>query len=338
MSKEVFVMLDHKNAVISALERRLVSLLGEEDTATVTQELLQVLEPYEITKVSTAIMPYEAINDTLLKEYCACLLVEGKSKNTVNQYRRTIERLAKTVEKHYTDMGASDIRLYLAIQKSNGVSNRTLENTRANLSAFFQWMAREDKINKNPCATIPPIKYTDKIRLPFSAIEIDSLRSACKTDKERAIVEVLLSSGVRVSELTALKISDINFDECSIQVRCGKGGKARTTYMSELAKKHLLAYLMNRKPFGDYLFYNKKKEQLNVGGVRYILKAIGKRAGVENVHPHRFRRTFASGMARRGMDVQEIRKLLGHSDLNTTMEYVYTSNEQTQISYKKYAA
>ena len=331
-------MTDYKNDVIKQLERKLVILYGSEIATTATNELSQIMKPYDVTKIETGLSLYGALDETILKEYCACLLIEGKSSKTVDQYKRTLERFKDAINKHYTDVNPSDIRLYLAIQKSNGVSNRTMENVRANLSAFFKWMEREEKISRNPCASISAIKYTDKIRLPFSMVEIDLLRSACKTDKERALLELLLSSGIRVSELTDLTIKDINFDDYSVNVKCGKGGKSRTTYINELTKTHLLKYLTARQFLGEYLFYNKKKEPLNPGGVRFILKQIGERANVNNVHPHRFRRTFASGMARRGMEVQEIKKLLGHSNINTTMEYVYTSDEQTLISYKKYSA
>ena len=118
----------------------------------------------------------------------------------------------------------------------------------------------------------------------------------------------------------------------------GKGGKQRTVYINDLAKKHLLNYLEDRNVDGDYLFYNKKKDPLNPGGVRHILKTIEARAGITNVHPHRFRRTFATNLSNRGMEVQEISKLLGHVNLNTTMEYVYTSDERVHVSYMKYSA
>ena len=108
--------------------------------------------------------------------------------------------------------------------------------------------------------------------------------------------------------------------------------------MSEMARKHLIKYIQERNIQGEYLFYNKGKNVLRAGGVRDILNRIAKKANVDNVHPHRFRRTFATELARRGMEVQEIQKLLGHSNINTTMEYVYTSDEQAHASYLKYSA
>jgi site-specific recombinase XerD len=274
----------------------------------------------------------------LLNNYCGCLLVGGKSEKTISQYRRTATKLAEFSGKTFLDIGVYDIRMFLGSERQRGVSNRTVENTRANLSAFFQWLLLEGHINKNPCMNIAPIKYADKVRLPFSSVEIDALRFACRTTKERAIVEVLISSGVRVSELTGLTVQDVNLGDLSVHVKNGKGGKERTVYINDLARTHLQAYLGERDLVESNLFLNKRREQLNAGGVRHILNEIGKRAGVDNVHPHRFRRTFATGMANRGMDIQEIRKLLGHSDINTTLQYVYTSDEKAHASYLRYSA
>ena len=296
------------------------------------------MSDFNINKSDNAIIPYLNINEEILKRFCACLMIEGKSEKTIKKYRRTVNCLSEVVKKHFTDIGVYDIRLFLAYEKQRGVSNRTLENTRADISAFYQWLTREEIIPKNPCLNIPPIKYTDKVKLPFSTVEIDLLRSVCKNNKERALVEFLLATGVRVSELTSMKISDINFQNLSIHITHGKGDKERTTYMTDLAKTYLEKYINERCENGDCLFYNKDHQPIQISGVRYILGRIGKRACVENVHPHRFRRTFASMLAARGMDIQEIKRLLGHSNINTTMEYVYTSDGQVHNSYKKYIA
>lgn len=330
--------MDCKLQLVKTIEESLVSRLDESTLRMVSDEITKALCEYEVSKAETSLVSYEGINEAVLKRFCACLIISGKSEKTIAQYKRTATKLYAVVQKNYTDMTVYDIRLFLAVEKQRGISNRTLENVRANLSAFFQWMTNEEMIQKNPCALVQPIKYTDKIRKPFPPVELDALRFACKTERERAMIELLLSSGIRVSELTALKVSDINFDTKSLYVRCGKGGKSRTTYISDLAKTHLLTYLLSRKDVGDYLFYSKKKEPLNNGGVRFILNTIAERANVENVHPHRFRRTFATTLAGRGMDIQEIRKLLGHSRIDTTLEYVYTSDEQVHKSYERFIA
>ena len=329
-------MADFKMQLLQQAEIELTPILGEKAEEAINI-ITRILGEYDVTKSGAEIIPYSDTNGMLLKMYCACLMIGGKSEKTIAQYKRTAEKLAATVNKTFQEVTVYDIRYFLAVEKQRGVSNRTLENTRANLSAFFQWMAKEEHIAKNPCMNIEPIKYTDKVRLPFSTVEIDSLRFACKTKKERAMIEILLSTGIRVSELTGLRVNDVNFNNLSIHVTNGKGAKERTVYMNDLAKTHLNNYLMEQDVIGSTIFMNKKKKPLNPGGVRYILNTIAKRAGVDNVHPHRFRRTFATGLADRGMDIQEIRKILGHSNINTTLEYVYTSDEKAHASYLKYS-
>ena len=330
-------MADYRSEVVTKVTESLVHILGSEDLEIVTNEVLKALDGYDIRPMTTDLVVYDGENEQILKRFSACLMISGKSDKTIAQYRRTAQSLVRSIPKHYTDMDIYDIRLFLAYEKSRGVSNRTLENTRANLSAFFRWLTQEDLIHKNPCLNIEPIKYTDKVRLPFSTVEVDALRFACKTQKERAIVELLLATGVRVSEMTNIMVEDIDFNSMSVHITKGKGSKERTVYLNDLARIHLQSYLLGRKDFGNYLFYNNRHEPLNPGGVRHILRELAERAKVENVHPHRFRRTFASSLACRGMDIQEICKLLGHSSITTTMEYVYTSDDRVQISYRKYA-
>ena len=329
-------MSKFKEQFIKSVEESLVNKLPKNQLDIVMDEITKVMSNYDITKDNHELITYVDVNGDILKRFCACLMIEGKSPKTIRAYSYMIKRFIDMIQKHFTDVGVYDIRLFLAYEKQRGISNRSLENTRAYLSAFFQWMEKDEIIPKNPCSKIPPIKYTEKVKLPFSPVEIDAMRLACKNTKERALVEFLLSTGVRLSELTAMKVSDIDWQNLSVHVTNGKGAKERTTYMTELAKTHLISYIEQRKEDGDCLFYNKNHEQLCLSGVRYILSVIAKRSEVNNVHPHRFRRTFASGLAARGMDIQEIKKLLGHTDINTTMKYVYSSDVQIQNSYKRY--
>ena len=331
-------MSDFKMQFIQQVELALSTQMDPEQLELTVDTITRILKDYDVAKASTEIVPYNGVNSMLLNAYCGCLVIGGKSEKTIAQYRRTAEKLAAFSNKTFLDIGVYDIRLFLASEKARGVSNRTLENTRANLSAFFQWLLQEDHITKNPCMNIAPIKYTDKVRLPFSTVEMDALRFACRNTKERAIIEMLLSSGVRVSELTGLTVADVNLETMSVHVTNGKGAKERTVYINDLARTHLQAYLAERDVVEPHLFLNKRKLPLNAGGVRHILNEVGKRAGVDNVHPHRFRRTFATGLANRGMEIQEIKKLLGHSDINTTLEYVYTSDEKAHASYLRYSA
>jgi len=329
---------DYRTELINDVQSKIYDMFPTEQTDIFIDALTNVLNEYSVAKSSTEVATYDDGNARLLKKYSACLIVDGKSEKTVLAYSYTIRKLAELLQKPYQDTDTFDIRYFLALEKQRGISDRTLENMRANLSAFFQWMTLEEIIPKNPCMRIAPIKYADKVRFPFSSVEIDALRSACKNLKERALIEFLLSSGVRVSELSDMKVTDIDMDTLSVHVVCGKGAKGRKTYIDELCKSHLQKYLLAREETHDILFCNRLHEKMKPGGIRFILKSIGKRAGVEDVHPHRFRRTFATNLSKRGMDIQEIRKLLGHSNINTTLEYIYTDDSKVHASYRQYTA
>lgn len=328
---------DCRDELISRIRMRIGNMMEAKSAAAAVEAVIRELANYEITERETAIVKYDDTNERILKRYCACLRIDGKSEGTIYQYRRTCRKLAEQIPKTFTEMGVYDIRYFLAMMKETGIKNSTLETARANLSAFFQWLTMEDLIRKNPCMNIKPIKCADEIRKPFTDTEIDALRSACRTKKERAILETLLASGIRVAELRDLNLRDIEFDRKIVHVLHGKGDKERTTYLTGIAVKHLQEYLRERKTLAEPVFLNRTGERITVGGVRFILNRIAERAGVDDVHPHRFRRTFASGLASRGMDVQDIQKLLGHSNINTTMVYVHTDQTAVAMSYQKYA-
>lgn len=329
-------MSDYREIIIDSVINEFSDELAPELAGRIRDRMTLVLSRYEVMERETSLTVYDDTNDRLLKRYVGCIRIDGKSEKTIYQYVRTCRKLADATRKKFTEMGVYDIRMFLAMEKERGISNTTLENTRANLSAFFQWLTLEEEIMKNPCMKIKPIKCVKEVKLPFSDVEIDDMRTACKNLKERALIEFLLASGVRVSELSQMDITDVNFNDLKVHVRFGKGSKERITYLTPVARQHLKKYLASRSDVVLALFINAKGDRLQSSGIQFILKQIEKRSGVTNVHPHRFRRTFATKLAARGMDVQEIRALLGHSDINTTMRYVYTNDDQIKSSYEKY--
>ena len=331
-------MSDCRNDIIKSVELSLLNVLDRDTTTIVSNKLLCILEEYEVTKRCTDVAVYGDTNEAVIKQYLACLNVDGLSKRTIQVYGKELVRFFDLIGKTYDEIGVYDIRYYLASGKERGLSDATLENRRSYLSSFYSWLYREEMIKKNPCDVIKPIKCANIERFPFSSVELDALRHACKNNKERAVIELLASSGIRVSELCNLDVSDLDFSGMTVRVRRGKGGKDRTTYMTDIAKLHLQRYLLGRHDERIEAFLNKNHGRMNAGGIRFILNRIGKRANVQNVHPHRFRRTFATGLAARGMPIQEIQKLLGHSDINTTLTYVNTTNEKIKASYNQYIA
>lgn len=331
-------MSDYRNDLMRSIEEAMLQVSDPEEREKAARRILCALNDYEVTKRCTDLTIYDDTNDRIIRKYSACLMVDGKSPKTIEAYARQIRKFGEFIGRPLTEIGIYDIRYFLACEKERGVSDRTLENTRSYISTFYQWLSAEEIIRKNPCINLKPIKYVDKERMAFSAVELDALRHACKTKKERALIEMLISTGVRVSELAEMDVSDVNMADLSVHIRHGKGGKERISYTTDVAKLHLQKYLLVRKDRMPALFCNRNLERITTAGIRFILKEIGKRAGVDNVHPHRFRRTFATSLAARGMAVQDIQRLLGHSNINTTMQYICINDSKVKASYQQYIA
>lgn len=332
-------MPDYRFDLLDRISNDLINVIKDEELFENVMDVITLsLDKYEVSERCTELVPGDTSNEMLLKRYCACLLIDGKSQNTIKQYAMELRRFYLTVGKMFSVVNSYDIRMYLALFKQKGLSNRSLATMRSYIYAFFEWMTNEELIEKNPCARIKPIKYQRDIKKPFTDVEIDAIRSACETARERALIELLLASGIRRAELCDLRIGDINITEKSVLVRHGKGGKKRITYLNDLSLIYIKKYL-DEKGSSDpeEKLFSTKFGDLTITGLRYVLKEIEKRSGVENIHPHRFRRTFATTLANRGMDIQEVQKLLGHASINTTMQYVCVDDTRVQNSYKKYS-
>ena len=307
---------------------------SKESFERIMQRVEFMLHDYDVVPKSYELTCYTDENLRILKRYKSCLMVEGKSEKTIEAYEYRIRHLIRTTNMRLRDVGPYDIRYYLAMLKNTGCCNRTLDVVRCYISSFYKWAVLEGIIDKSPCDPIKPIKYTEEIKESFSDVDIEKLRSGCKNLKERAIVELLLSSGVRVSELVNMNIDDIDFRNNIVHVRHGKGDKERITYMSPVASYYVLKYIESREDNYVELFRS-RKGKLSDGGVRYLLKSIGDEVGVYNVHPHRFRRTFATTLNNKGMPIQSIQHLMGHTKMDTTMIYVNVSDQIVHAEYQK---
>lgn len=300
-------------------------------------KIIEEISKYDVNPACKELMVIETTSQKLIKAYAGTLLTEGKSKNTVKFYLYVLNRFIKESNKPLNEAGTFDIRMWLAKAQTNGASLRTCENYRACLSAFYQWLAREEFIDKNPMLKVMPIKFNSGRKQAFTDVEIDSLRTACTTLRQRAELELLLSSGARVSELCNLNISDVDMHTMQVNIRAGKGNKFRTTYMNEVCRAHLQKYLDSRTDGMDYLFLSKNNSRMTKESVENELKVIGRSSNVDNVHPHRCRRTFATNLARKGMDVRTIQQLMGHTDINTTMSYIAISEDRARNEYIRFS-
>ena len=331
--------MDYKEFLLRDFNNSLIPHFSTEDIDKISGLLMMALADYHVDKETREIAILDDYNDKVLNTYSNCLRIEGKSDKTVIAYRRELRKLGDTLHKNYCDMGTYDLRYYLAMMKARNVTNTTLENSRAYMSAFFKWLEIERFIEKNPMAPIKPIKTNPKKETPFLGSEIDSLRFACQNTKERALIEVALSSGLRCEELARLKVSDIDLKNLEVHVRHGKGDKDRISYINELTAKWVERYLGERDDGLDVLFVSRSNGGgfYTESGIYSIIVDIGKRAGVDNVHPHRFRHTMASTLAKKGMPITEIKEILGHTSVSTTMRYIHTSLDIVKASFRKYS-
>lgn len=292
------------------------------------------------TRTSKELALNDPLNNAyLVKKFAANKMLEGLSPRTIKIYTQELQNLGQ----HISLLRASpdDIRAYLARYRLRGASNRTADNARRFLSSFYAWLTAEDYITKNPMLRVKRIKWGKTLREPFTEVEMERLRAACTDKRQRALIEVLLSTGCRVSEIASAKLSRLDMPSGELRV-IGKGSKERIVYLNASAKFWLNAYLAERHDSADALFISLKhnsEKQVQPLGRSYlesIIRDLGKRAGVQNCYPHRFRRTAATWASRRGMPVEQVQQMLGHSSLDTTMIYTRVDQADVKRSHEKY--
>jgi site-specific recombinase XerD len=303
------------------------------------QDVLVIqLNQYEIQERCTDVTVSDYSAEGALKRFIATKRVEGIADSTLRRYADENMKLLRFLCKPLYEIETYDLRFYLSYRRQQGnVSNRTLDGMRRCYSSFFTWLSAEGIIGRNPCAALSQIKYRKTVKKPFSAVELERMRQACRNMRDRALVEFLYATGCRVSEVAKLDIWDVDFDlgECVV---LGKGNKERTVYLSPVAAMHLKEYIGHRRHCGDALFTGRGGKRLTKAGIEAAIKRLGEAAGVENAHPHRYRRTLATNLLDRGMNIQDVASILGHADLKTTQIYCYISQTNVQFAYKKYAA
>lgn len=331
------------------------------DVAEAQRSLNIILYDYKIEPKEKALVVYtEGKNEVCIKKFALAKAIAGCSKRTVEQYTTTIKRFCDSIGKDADTVTSEDIQAYFAQRLVDGVSKSYVDTIRRYLSSFFAYLTKEELISKNPMTKVDKIKYHVEKETAFSDFDVENIRAACRNAREKALVELLLSTGCRASETVSIKITDIDEDKITV---FGKGGKYRTVYLNAKCIVALRTYLGERKDRNPYLFaggismnadlkLNKKrksvksnwylypdlvdpKKHLDHESVNNCVKSIGKRAGVENVHTHRFRRTCATMALRRGMPIELVSKMLGHEQLATTQIYLDLREEDLKRAHEK---
>lgn len=298
-------------------------------------------------------------NDVLLKQFINAKKMAGLSPKTLVYYKNTIKECLKYLDnKPVSLITAEDIRDYFGFKFENGSSTVTVNNVRRNLSSFFTWCFKEDFIIKSPMVKVEKIKERKVQKKEFSEHDIELMRECLNKKlftastpllkelhlRNLAIFELLLASGIRVGELLGLSISDLDFTN-KTGVVLGKGNKERKIFFNEKAKFCIENYLNQReanhgKLQSDaplFVGQQERHKYLGISGVETVIRKLGEECGIEKVHPHRFRRTFATSMVRKGASLEKVQKLMGHENADTTMIYVNINDERLEQDYRKFS-
>lgn len=323
--------IEAKANFIEDLRRRLAEEVTAAELPKILAGVADVLAGYDIQEANRGGQE----EDDLLGQYLMAIKIEGLSQKTIDRYDYIIRRMTKAMGVPCSRVTIYHLRSYLAKEQDRGVADSTLEGTRQVLSAFYNWLQRESLIDRNPTANLSPIKCAKK-KLIYSDVEIEKLHQACDCIRDRAIIAFLGSTGCRVSEMTGLNRGDVDLERLEVVVH-GKGNKERLVYLSPVTGMLIRYYMEEREDDCPALFAGRGGKRLQPDGVRVMLNRVAGRAGVEHVHPHKFRRTLATNLERHGMQVQKIAAILGHEKLDTTMKYVVLNNDDIKNDYRRLA-
>lgn len=324
--------IDAKVSFIGQMEKELADVLTVEQMDRMRTAAMGLLDHFEMTELQML----DASDDDLLECYLSALQVQCRSEKTIERYKYVIGRLMDFVKVPTRRVTVYHLRNYLAHEQKRGMMDSSLESIRQVFSAYFNWLQRESLIEQNPTANLGAIKCAKKEKKRYTEIELARLNQCCETLRDKAIIQFLSSTGCRISEMTGLNRDDVDLERLECVVH-GKGNKERTVYLSEVAGLMIKEYLDTREDDIEALFIGQRRERLQPGGVRMMLNELAARAGVEHVHPHKFRRTLATELTRRGMPIQEVARILGHEKIDTTMRYIAMNKEQVKADYRRYA-
>ncbi|MCR5246251.1 MAG: tyrosine-type recombinase/integrase [Paludibacteraceae bacterium] len=318
----------------------------EEKIVTILNEMVDYLSVSQMKKLQEVMLKAfsERSEKKVVpnKEYLTMFLnaktIEGCSWRTIQYYRVTIERMLQHVTEPVRKITTENVRSYLSdYQKINDCSKVTVDNVRRNLSSFFSWLEEENYILKSPMRRIHKIKTNKQVKEIISDEDIEILRDKCNCKRDLAMIDLLYSTGIRVGELVNLNISDIDFEarECIV---LGKGGKERKVYFDAKAKLHLQRYIESRTDANPALFVtlDSPYDRLKISGVEIRMRELGRSVNISKIHPHKFRRTMATRAIDKGMPIEQVQKILGHSQIDTTMQYAMVNQNNVKTSHQKY--
>lgn len=323
---------------INDVVTRLSTRFSSDDLVIIKETIYTTIKDYDVVPKSTELSTIHLECPRELKIYLASRKVEGLADSTIKQYGMELKSLLMYCNKPLDKIDTEDIRLYLYEVKTRGkLQNRTMETKRNYINTFFKWLTDNKYLQSNPCSPIAPFKYEKKLKQGLSDIEMERLRLACANAYEKAVIEVLYSTACRVSELVNIRLSDIDFDRKEIRIIQGKGNKSRLTFMNAKAIIAIEEYIKGRDYPTMYLFEASKRPhgKMSARSIQKTCQSLQERTGVR-LTPHKVRRTTATALWRKGMPLEEIKQLLGHEELSTTLIYTNVDKEAVKRDHLKY--
>ena len=328
-----------KNLVITEIEQAMVPYLNNEQLEILHNALIQSFWNKQITVINEKFdLDSNSNNQNYLNSFLSAKKVEGCSERTLYYYKNTLENMLKAIKKSIKQIDTDSLRNYLDIYEQNSNSGKvTLDNIRRIISSFFSWLEDENHIIKSPARRIHKIRTGKLIKPTYTDEELETMRDNCQNVRDLAIIDLLSSTGIRVGELVNINIKDIDFSrrECVV---LGKGNKQRTVYFDARSKIHLLQYINTRTDNNNALFVslNKPHNRLNISGIELRLRNMGRKLSINKVHPHKFRRTLATKAIDKGMPIEQVQILLGHTKIDTTLQYAIVDQTNVKYSHKKF--
>ena len=336
--RDQYKFYDMKETIIQAVLDGMRAVLTDNQLELLTDVTRKALSECEITPKATVDEQRNKENAELLGAFISSKKVEGCSDKTIHYYKSSIEKLITTVKKNVCDIATNDIRCYLADQQEQrGLSKVTIDNLRRIYSSFFSWLEDEDYITKSPVRRIHKVRTDALVKEVLTDENIEVLRDSCQELRDIAMIDLLLSTGMRVGELVKINREDIDFQERQCVV-FGKGNKEREVYFNARTKIHLKKYLEQRTDTNPALFVSlhEPHTRLTISGVEVRLRQLGKRVNLNKVHPHKFRRTLATMAIDKGMPIEQVQKMLGHVKIGTTLHYAMVNQTNVKIAHRKF--
>ncbi len=340
--------MDYKKQFMDQIMTEMAQALDENSKEMLEKVLLKKLQNVDVQKAETQIACLDDDNERYMRLFAASRRLEGMSERTIRQYLFYSKRFFDVIHKNFADITTTDVQYYLAeYDRTHNITKRSLENIRKGINGFFLWLTENEYIPKNPISRIKPIAYDKKTVEILSDDDVFNIRNTVFGDlRTRAIVELLLATGVRVSELISIRIDDIDFERSEITIHSAKKRRKmdRLLFLTADAKATIRAYINYRWERGytssPYLFVANRKggKPLTERLVNGKLKDIEVAAGLsKRLTVHTFRKTLASILYRRGMQPLDIAYILGHEDSRMSETYyISVQNEDVKRNYGRY--